>query len=106
MRGDVYRLRDNPQAKGHEQKGVRYAVILQSDALLGSTLIAAPTSRSARQASYRPEITVDGSPTRVLVEQLQAIDPEKRFGSPAGRLSADERERVDEAVRLVLGLFG
>ncbi|WP_158880999.1 type II toxin-antitoxin system PemK/MazF family toxin [Amycolatopsis anabasis] len=106
MRGDVYRLRDNSQAQGHEQKGARYAVVLQSDALLGSTLIAAPTSRSARPASYRPEIVLDGTPTRVLVEQLQAVDPEKRFGPHAGRLSTEEQRQVDEAVRLILGLFG
>jgi mRNA interferase MazF len=105
MRGDLYRLRDNPAARGHEQCGARYAVVLQSDSLLGSTVLAAPTSRSARATSYRPEITIDGTVTRVLVEQLTAVDPEKQFGPWAGRLSREEAQQVDQAVRLVLGLF-
>lgn len=106
MRGDIYRLRDDRSAKGHEQRGPRYAVVVQSDALLTSTLLAAPTSRSARATSYRPEITIDGSPSRVLVEQLQAVDPEKRFGQHVGRLSPEERQRLDDALRLVVGLLG
>lgn len=104
MRGDVYRLRDNPHATGHEQRGARYAVVLQSDALLGSTLIAAPTSRSARATSYRPKITIDGTPTLVLVEQLTSVDPEKRFATYAGRLNIEETERVNQALRLVIDL--
>lgn len=103
MRGDVYRLKPNPRAKGHEQRGARYAVVLQSDSLVTSTLLAAPTSRSARATSYRPDIVIEDIPTRVLVEQLQAVEPEKRFGPHVGRLNADERARVDDALRLVLG---
>lgn len=106
MRGDIYRLRDDRAAKGHEQRGPRYAVVVQSDALLTSTLLAAPTSRSARPTSYRPEVTVDGERSRVLVEQLQAVDPERRFGQHVGRLTAEERESLDDAVRLVVGLIG
>lgn len=105
MRGDLYRLRDNTEAKGHEQRGARYAVVLQSDSLFGSTVLSAPTSRSAKAASYRPEITVGGTVTRVLVEQLTAFDPERRFGKRAGRLTREEAQRVDQALRLVLGLF-
>lgn len=106
MRGDIYRLRDDRAAKGHEQRGPRYAVVVQSDALLTSTLLAAPTSRSARPTSYRPEVTVNGERSRVLVEQLQAVNPERRFGQHVGRLTAEERESLDDAVRLVVGLIG
>lgn len=106
MRGDIYRLRDDRAAKGHEQRGPRYAVVVQSDALLTSTLLAAPTSQSARPTSYRPEVTVNGERSRVLVEQLQAVDPERRFGPHVGRLTAEERESLDDAIRLVAGLIG
>lgn len=104
MRGDIYQLKANPDARGHEQRGPRYAVILQSDALLTSTVIAAPTSASARPAAHRPEIRIGEQLTRVLVEQVQAVDPEKRFGSRAGRLGRDEIEEVDEALKRVLAL--
>lgn len=104
MRGDIYQLKSSPSAKGHEQRGPRFAVILQSDALLSSTVIAAPTSASARAAAHRPEIRIGTQRTRVLVEQVQAIDPEKRFGPLAGRLNRNEMEEIDDALKRVLGL--
>lgn len=43
-------------ARGHEQGGNRYAIIVQSDLLPLSTWLVTPTSTSARPASFRPEI--------------------------------------------------
>jgi mRNA interferase MazF len=105
MRGDVYETRDNPHAKGHEQQGRRYAVILQSDTLPISTVIAAPTSASARDSSYRPEIQLMGRRTKVLIEQMRCVDPEQRLGRKVGKISFDELAGIDRAVKLVLGLF-
>ena len=102
-RGDVYRVR-LPARRGREQRGPRYGVIVQPDALLGlSTAIIAPTSRSAAPATFRPEIHVAGDTTRVLVEQLRAIDLD-RLDAHMGRLSPQEQRAVDEAMELVLGL--
>ena len=103
MRGEVYRLRAPRQARGHEQTGDRYAVVVQSDALPLSTWLVAPTSSSARAASFRPEVVVVGKSTRVLAEQTAAVDP-SRLGEPVGHLSFDELRRVDAALRLVLEL--
>jgi mRNA interferase MazF len=102
-RGDVYRVR-LPGRRGREQPGPRFAVIVQTDELSAlSTTIVAPTSRSAAAATFRPEIEVGGETTRVLVEQLRAIDLE-RLGEQAGRLSPDERRAVDDALEIVLDL--
>lgn len=102
-RGDVYRVR-LPAGRGREQRGPRYGVVIQADELLGlSTLIVAPTSRSAAAATFRPEVAVAGERTRVLVEQLRALD-QQRLGKRAGRLGAEEQRGVDEALALVLGL--
>jgi mRNA interferase MazF len=102
-RGDVYRVR-LPRRRGREQHGARYAVIVQVDELLAlSTVIVAPTSRSAAPATFRPEVTVAGAQTRVLVEQLRAVDLE-RLDERAGRLSPGEQREVDDALALVLGL--
>jgi mRNA interferase MazF len=68
-----------------------------------STVLVAPTSTRARPASFRPTIELDGTSTRVLVEQTTVIDPE-RLGRSAGRLEAMELEAIDEALVLVLGL--
>ncbi|MGI8882296.1 MAG: type II toxin-antitoxin system PemK/MazF family toxin [Jatrophihabitans sp.] len=103
MRGEVFRLRAPHGARGHEQSGRRYAVVVQSDELPLSTLLVAPTSTSARPASFRPEIEVGGEGTRVLVEQTAAVDP-TRLGDSIGSLSHDEIRRVDAALRLVLEL--
>lgn len=103
MRGDLHRLRAPRSARGHEQQGPRYAVVVQSDDLLLSTVLVAPTSRSARPTSFRPTIMVGDEPTQVLVEQTAAVAPE-RLGQLAGRVMYDELQAIDRALRLVLEL--
>lgn len=84
--------------------GPRYGVVVQADALLRlSTVLIAPTSRSARAASFRPEIDIDGTTTRVLVEQVGAVDA-SRLGDLAGHLTPEERWGVDLALATVLEL--
>jgi mRNA interferase MazF len=104
VRGDVYELKAPRNARGHEQAGRRFAVVLQSDDLPLSTWVVAPTSTGRRAASFRPEISIAGSPTLVLVEQLTAVDPELRLGARVGRLTRGEMSSIDRAVVDVLGL--
>jgi mRNA interferase MazF len=102
-RGDVYRVR-LPSRRGHEQHGSRYAVLVQADDLLAlSTVLVAPTSRSVRPATFRPEVEFAGERTRVMVEQLRALDV-RRLDDFAGRLSGADMRDVDEALGLVLDL--
>ncbi len=103
MRGEVYRLNVPRGTRGHKQSGTRYAVVVQSDSLPLSTWLVAPTSTSARPATFRPEIEVAGHPTLVLAEQTAAVDP-TRLGERAGLLTFEEVRRVDAALRLVLEL--
>lgn len=103
MLGEVHRLRAPRDARGHEQRDPRYAVVVQSDQLPLSTLLVAPTSTSAGAASFRPEIEVDGRTTRVLAEQTAAVDP-GRLGDSVGYLSSDELRRVEAALRIVMDL--
>lgn len=102
-RGDVFELR-LPKGVGHEQRGRRYGVVVQSDALLPrSVVLIAPTSRSARAASFRPEVSIEQESTRVLVEQIGAVDT-TRLGDLIGRVSPEEQWGIDEALLTVLGL--
>jgi mRNA interferase MazF len=104
VRGEVFRLPSPRGARGHEQRGARFAVVVQADEFLDlSTTLVAPTSVSALDATFRPSIALDGQPTRVLVEQTTVVDPQ-RLGSSAGRLDAGELRAVDEALALILGL--
>jgi mRNA interferase MazF len=104
VRGDLFRLRTDRDTAGHEQRGPRYAVAIQSDGIMLSTLIVAPTSTSAQAAVFRPEIEMDGILTRVLVDQMRAVDA-SRLGDFEGRLDAAETGEVDRAVRLILGVL-
>lgn len=104
VRGDLYRLRAPKDVRGHEQAGARFAVVLQSDDLPLSTWVVAPTSTGRREASFRPQIEIEGTMTRVMVEQLTVVDPEARLGDFAGRLDAAELRAVDAALLVVLGL--
>jgi mRNA interferase MazF len=103
LRGDVYRFKI-PRGVGHEQRGDRFGVVVQADEMLPrSVVLVAPTSRSARAASFRPEVEVGGKVTCVLVEQVGAVDAQ-RLGDLAGHLSREELWGIDDALVTVLGL--
>jgi mRNA interferase MazF len=104
VRGEVFRLHVPRGVRGSEQRGARYAVVVQADELLAlSTVLVSPTSTAAPPRSFRPTIDLQGSPTRVLVEQTTAVSPD-RLGASVGRLSASEMRDLDAALLLVLGL--
>jgi mRNA interferase MazF len=104
VRGEVFRLPALRGARGREQRGARYAVVVQADEFLGlSTVLVAPTSTSARPASFRPTVDLGGGETRVLAEQTTVVDPQ-RIGPSAGRPDAAEIRAVDDALSLVLGI--
>jgi mRNA interferase MazF len=79
-------------------------VLVQADELLPRTVVlVAPTSQSARPATFRPAVEVEGRTTRVLVEQVGAVDV-TRLGQLAGHLAPEEMWGIDEALLVVLGL--
>lgn len=104
VRGEIFRLPSPRGARGREQRGARYAVVVQADEFMSlSTTLVAPTSTSARPATFRPRISLDDTETLVLVEQTTVVDPE-RLGRSAGRLNADELRVLDDALALLTGL--
>lgn len=79
-------------------------MVVQSDVLLPrSVVIVAPTSRSGRSASFRPEIMVADESTKVLVEQLGTVDA-SRLGKLVGHVRPEEMWGIDKALLTVLGL--
>jgi len=104
VRGEVVRVAAPRRVRGHEQRGARPAVVVQSDELLTlSTVLVAPTSRSAAPATFRPVIELNGTTTRVLTDQVRALDAQSITQS-LGRLSPEELQTLDEALAVVLGL--
>ena len=103
LRADVHEFH-LPRGIGHEQQGRRYGVIVQANELLPrSVVLVAPTSRSAKPASFRPEIDLLGETTRVLVEQIGAVNA-GRLGELGGRVSPEQQWGIDDALMTVLGL--
>jgi mRNA interferase MazF len=104
VRGEVVKLAAPRCTRGHEQRGARPGVVVQADELLTlSTVLVAPTSRSAAAATFRPVIDLGGTQTRVLTDQLRTLDVEAISGS-FGRLSGEELHALEEALAIVLGL--
>jgi mRNA interferase MazF len=58
---------------------------------------------SARPTSFRPQIVVEGQTTKVLVEQLGAVDA-TRLGDLVGHVTDEELRVIDEALMTALGL--
>jgi mRNA interferase MazF len=81
----------------------RHEVVQANELLPRSVVLVAPTSLSARAASFRPEIDLLGQTTRVLVEQVGAIDS-SRLGDLVGRVIPEQQWGIDEALLTVLGL--
>lgn len=103
LRGDVYEFRPSG-GRGHEQRGRRFGVVVQANELLPrSVVLVAPTSLSARSATFRPEIEVLGETTRVLVEQVGAVAV-GRLGDLVGRMTPEQQWGIDDALLTVLGL--
>jgi mRNA interferase MazF len=103
VRGDIHAI-GLPRRRGNAQHGLRLAVVVQADDLLAlSTVVVCPTSRSTPAASFHPEVTVDGEPTRVMCEMVGVVDA-RALGENVGHLTRDELVEVEEALRLVLDL--
>lgn len=103
MRGDIHSFTAGSTRRGHEQRGTRFCVLVQSDDYERSTVIVVPTSQSARQGLVRPVIQIGGEATLALIEQMGAVD-RSRLGPFQGRVSRDELERLEQAMRDVLDL--
>ncbi len=69
-----------------------------------STWLVVPTSGSAGTALYRPEVTVLGTTTRALCEQMTCVDPEMRLDRKIDQLPAGELAEIENALRLLLAL--
>lgn len=106
MRGDVFRLRPPSHARGHEQRGDRFAVVVQASRLEHlSTWHVVPTSTRARAAVYRPEVGVPGAgPSLALCDAMSSVDPQGRPGQRVGRLSPEEMVSIDRALLGLLDL--
>jgi mRNA interferase MazF len=110
QRGEIYLVRFDPTV-GHEIQKTRPAVVIQNDVSNRHspiTIVAAISSQFSeppfpREVVIEPEES--GLPKRsaVIANQIRSVDRKRLFGR-IGRLSASSLRRVDEALKISLGL--
>lgn len=105
IRGAVYRI-DLGRPRGHEQAGRRLGLVVSpSDSPLSIvTVIPTSTSTSAGPSIHRPELEIDGRPTRLLIDQIRSIATDYVVGDPVDFLNRDELAEVDLALAHYLGV--
>ncbi len=110
-RGDIYLVHFDPSV-GHEIQKTRPAVIIQNDVsnqYSPITIVAAISSQFSdppfpREVLIEPQES--GLPKRsaVIVNQIRSVD-RRRLAKKMGRLSGQSIRRLDEALRISLGLI-
>lgn len=105
IRGAVYPIDLGDAKRGHEQRGKRLGLVLNTQQERWSTAIVVPTSTSAQASAFRPEAVVAGRPTRMLVDQLRTIDTQYVAGDLVDFLNREDMEQVEDAVVRYLGLM-
>jgi mRNA interferase MazF len=110
-RGEIYLVEFDP-ARGHEIRKTRPAIIIQND--VGNrhspvTIVAAITSKLS-VTPYPVEVVVSPSkgnglsmPSAIELSQIRSVDRE-RLVRRIGALDAATMRRVDEALKISLGL--
>ncbi len=103
IRGDIFTVNLSGRS-GHEQKGSRLAIILQTNDLPLSTVVIVPTSPQARPTSFRPSIRIQGEATYALTEQITTVDTQ-RLGKWIGHVTDEEIKATESGIKSVLGMF-
>jgi len=88
LRGDVS-ARAAPRHSGTSSTASGTALLSKPTSSSEVSRSRSPTSTSARAASFRPEAEIAGETTRVLVEQVGAVDAQ-RLGELSGHLTREE----------------
>ena len=110
-RGDIH-IVDFPEIGGHVIRGPHPGVIVQTDRMNRSTtVVVVPLTSAAKAASFEPRFLVQisgrasGLPRDGWAKCDQPMTiPTFLLGPKAGRLNPEAIERVDDALRFVLGL--
>jgi mRNA interferase MazF len=107
-RGAVFNINFTTR-RGHEQQGLRPAIIIQADLYCPlSTILVIPTSQSAhKEIDFHIPVTIKGTRTYALIEQLTAVDKTRRIieSNYVGIISPQELRRIDEMLMIFLGLY-
>lgn len=99
----MYRI-DLGRPRGHEQGGKRLGLVVSPGDSPLSVATVVPTSTSAGRSIFRPELEINGQPTRLLVDQVRSIDTDYIMGDPVDHLNRDELAEVELVLAHYLGV--
>ena len=112
QRGEIYFVNLNP-VQGREQAGRRPVLVLSIDAINQLPLVVTGVVGTRGENVTRdyptnvrlsPEDTGLPMETVFLCFQIRSLDPRRFSDPPAGRISGEALQRVEQAVRYCLGL--
>ena len=112
QRGDIYFVNLNP-VQGREQAGHRPVLVLSINTInqlpLVVTGVVGTKGENVRRdyptnVRLSPEATGLPMETVFLCFQIRSLDPKRFTGSPAGRVSGEALQSIEDAVRYCLGL--
>ena len=108
-RGEVYYADLNP-VYGHEQGGTRPVLVLQNDVgnYYSPTLIVTAATRKTFKKRFQPtHVVLDDAegldPSLFMLEFIRTID-KRRVLSYVGKLTEEQMEQIDAALRVSLNL--
>ena len=108
-RGEVYYADLNP-VYGHEQGGTRPVLVLQNDVgnYYSPTLIVTAATRKTFNKRFQPtHVVLDDAegldPSLFMLEFIRTID-KRRVLSYVGKLTEEQMEQIDAALRVSLNL--
>ena len=104
-RGAIYGVNLDPTI-GSEVKKISPGVIVSNDAqnMIGRRVIIAPAT-SVLKKVYPFEVLVDiaGKKSKIMMDQIRTVDC-LRLGEKIGKLTMEEIDELDRALKLVLSL--
>ena len=104
-RGDVWWVEFDP-ARGSEIRKTRPAVIVSNDSAnrnLARVVVVPLTSNTSRQYPGEAIVTIAGTPSKAMADQIMAAD-KVRLTSQLARLSKDDMFAVENAIAVHLGM--
>ncbi|WP_239313493.1 MULTISPECIES: type II toxin-antitoxin system PemK/MazF family toxin [unclassified Frankia] len=105
IHGAVYPVDLGDAKRGHEQRGRRLGLVLSIEQNAWSTVTIVPTSTGAQASTFRPEVTIAGRSTRILIDQIRTIDSSYVAGDLVDYLSRDDMAQVEHTLSRYLGLL-
>ena len=108
-RGEIYFASLDP-VYGHEQGGVRPVLVLQNDVgnyYSPTLIVTAATRRTVKKPTQPTHVVLEDAegldPSLFMLEVIRTID-KRRVRGYVGRLTEEQMERIDAALRVSLRL--